>query len=107
MGPRSADRGNSNHVVAQFHSVAASMGPRSADRGNREISGCPADKETLQWGRDQLIAETYVDRYGGLENLKLQWGRDQLIAETAASSGSESRKGPLQWGRDQLIAETP
>ena len=36
----------------------------------------------------------------------LQWGRDQLIAETRAHRRRLTRGAMLQWGRDQLIAET-
>ncbi len=36
----------------------------------------------------------------------LQWGRDQLIAETPPASLDTLAVTVLQWGRDQLIAET-
>ncbi len=36
----------------------------------------------LQWGRDQLIAETDPETQTLEITFKLQWGRDQLIAET-------------------------
>ena len=36
----------------------------------------------------------------------LQWGRDQLIAETSWTSSTSESTQALQWGRDQLIAET-
>ncbi len=35
----------------------------------------------------------------------LQWGRDQLIAELVAEGMAKATDGVLQWGRDQLIAE--
>src|SRR6266481_2017838 len=35
----------------------------------------------------------------------LQWGRDQLIAEMASVRPDLPAKWSLQWGRDQLIAE--
>ena len=90
----------------------------------------PCTAITLQWGRDQLIAETYrrwreyldynlasmgprsIDRGNGLSwmfslgSQKLQWGRDQLIAETLGLALHPLLLTGLQWGRDQLIAET-
>ena len=39
----------------------------------------------LQWGRDQVIAESRRQRYGHQPHSHLQWGRDQVIAERAAS----------------------
>ncbi len=35
----------------------------------------------------------------------LQWGRDQLIAEIHYDAPTQQYVGTLQWGRDQLIAE--
>jgi len=35
----------------------------------------------------------------------LQWGRDQLIAEMSLRSMRCKLQHQLQWGRDQLIAE--
>jgi len=37
--------------------------------------------------------------------LSLQWGRDQLIAELLYLAAEAAREAMLQWGRDQLIAE--
>ena len=61
---------------------------------------------TLQWGRDQLIAETRSSAPSARARTRLQWGRDQLIAETSLSWRPLPGQEPLQWGRDQLIAET-
>ena len=36
---------------------------------------------SLQWGRDQLVAEIGVGAGGLLAAEWLQWGRDQLVAE--------------------------
>ena len=68
-------------------------------------AGSTSPLTTLQWGRDQLIAELLL--YSGLRisDVALQWGRDQLIAELLASYVSSTPINELQWGRDQLIAE--
>jgi len=61
----------------------------------------------LQWGRDQLIAETrHPTIMHGDGGAALQWGRDQLIAETSRHWCFWFHRKGLQWGRDQLIAET-
>ena len=85
MGPRSIDRGNSLPLILSIQMAhSASMGPRSIDRGNvLEMLAMTDAQLALQWGRDQLIAETR--RWSGKWDLRyfsLQWGRDQLIAET-------------------------
>ena len=59
------------------------MGPRSIDRGNPVSLIADESHFWLQWGRDQLIAETTGLPEGFLQGEQLQWGRDQLIAETA------------------------
>ena len=66
-----------------------------------------SDYRTLQWGRDQLIAEMQGRIYCRIQWHGLQWGRDQLIAEIRDYRDSLGRLGRLQWGRDQLIAEIP
>ncbi len=84
------------------------MGPRSIDRGKLyKTSLVFSESISLQWGRDQLIAESTGERFGtnGYYNM-LQWGRDQLIAERASPPLTERQTEiGLQWGRDQLIAE--
>ncbi len=67
--------------------------------------GWPA-ANSLQWGRDQLIAETAIRPALASNPSALQWGRDQLIAETGFRRLMSDGSGWLQWGRDQLIAET-
>ncbi len=65
------------------------MGPRSNDRGNALGYGLELPyRDTLQWGRDQMIAEIL-----GLINTEgvahpLQWGRDQMIAEIGSAGGT-------------------
>ena len=82
------------------------MGPRSIDRGNF-VTRTPMSIPTrLQWGRDQLIAETVLGASPEVDVGPLQWGRDQLIAETTRRGNKSARETWLQWGRDQLIAET-
>ena len=81
------------------------MGPRSIDRG---ILGRPSEGgrlATLQWGRDQLIAEFSATAPTWTSPDWLQWGRDQLIAELGIDNGIRRTLDLLQWGRDQLIAE--
>ena len=61
------------------------MGPRSIDRGILVTGWTEVSRCTLQWGRDQLIAELKATTTPGTEFKMLQWGRDQLIAEFNSS----------------------
>src|SRR5258708_7475924 len=89
----------------------------------------PSGDITLQWGRDQMIAEisggwgrSYrlctasmgprSDDRGNFHlpaafhaGALLQWGRDQMIAEMVWADAYRLRVSRLQWGRDQMIAE--
>ena len=59
------------------------MGPRPIGRGNTSISRPIRFRFwKLQWGRDQLVAETTGTIDGEMHANLLQWGRDQLVAET-------------------------
>ena len=81
MGPRSIDRGTDLRRHPRHQHAVASMGPRSIDRGTSPDLARPSCNRSLQWGRDQLIAE--LPSFATLPNagMTLQWGRDQLIAE--------------------------
>ena len=59
MGPRPIGRGNVRKEQHEKAALAASMGPRPIGRGNlkRHDKGA-CHGITLQWGRDQLVAET-------------------------------------------------
>ena len=61
----------------------------------------------LQWGRDQLIAETCKPPFDPNEARKASMG-PRSIDRGNLGIGSTGTLGPfgLQWGRDQLIAET-
>ena len=60
MGPRRVSRGDVHEFPAQFAgNVFASKGPRLVSRGDIGTwFGTPLDKQELQWGRDELVAET-------------------------------------------------
>ena len=131
MGPRPIGRGNNLPSRRQRqHLSAASMGPRPIGRGNMlRRSAVVVPPVSLQWGRDQLVAEMqWMPRFswsargfnGAATNwsrksaaavlrrrvrLELQWGRDQLVAEMRTPACSLSSAATLQWGRDQLVAE--
>ena len=81
------------------------MGPRSIDRGIAAACSARFTRLSLQWGRDQLIAELTPPRSLSLAAGRLQWGRDQLIAEFLPHDSQGRASVKLQWGRDQLIAE--
>ena len=57
------------------------MGPRSIDRGTSSRVNESRGLASLQWGRDQLIAELISPVGRASSAAVLQWGRDQLIAE--------------------------
>jgi hypothetical protein len=84
------------------------LGHRRADASpKRHLQDFSVEQfDMLQWGRDQLIAETELSARYPLWVKELQCGRDQLIAETRPSISMRSYTSRLQWGRDQLIAET-
>ena len=48
-----------------------------------------------------------MSQYARCTAIALQWGRDQLIAESDQSFTRKTVLFELQWGRDQLIAESP
>ena len=52
-----------------------------------------------------MIAELRLTRSVSICFLSLQWGRDQLIAELCLDCPTIIAAHRLQWGRDQLIAE--
>ena len=103
------------------------MGPRSIDRGTVSLAPMPVLKISLQWGRDQLIAEltpfpdtTGVRRPASMGPRSIDRGTlcwrvtgPSLTASMGPRSidrgmryGRTSWHGSwLQWGRDQLIAE--
>ncbi len=85
-------------------------------------------ESTLQWGRDDGVAEDIDDRavellgrrFNGAATMgsrktstrdgrspksRLQWGRDDGVAEDAAIRRPSSHLDALQWGRDDGVAE--
>src|SRR5260370_782352 len=107
------------------------LGPRSADRGNDGvIGGPPCQAHSLQWGRDQLIAEIWqfaqrrrghgtasmgprsADRGNAFTAQNLLAAQQASMGPRSADRGNAARSSAarhaasgLQWGRDQLIAE--
>ena len=62
--------------------------------------------ETLQWGRDLLVAERSIRAYAKFVDVAaLQWGRDLLVAESLEANEPKKAAELLQWGRDLLVAE--
>src|SRR5579872_2673114 len=57
------------------------MEPRSVDRGNARACSWILARCSLQWSRDQLIAEIQPPGAQPQPLRQLQWSRDQLIAE--------------------------
>ncbi len=83
MGPRSFDRGNVTQRRGRSIRSRSFNGAAIIDRGNRMRSAMPGSQRySLQWGRDQLTAETSTGTCRDARNTMLQWGRDQLTAET-------------------------
>ena len=54
-----------------------------------------------------MIAEIFLFTIDRSVNPSLQWGRDQMIAEMFHLAPVSARQILLQWGRDQMIAEMP
>src|SRR5688500_5150368 len=87
MGPRSIDRGNRRQYLHPPHGLLASMGPRSIDRGNifesqavEQIQGL-ASMGPRSIDRGNKVTESWLES----SSRSLQWGRDQLIAEIAST----------------------
>ena len=107
MGPRSIDRGNAGPVLRFSPADHASMGPRSIDRGNGPLPREPIRKQVASMGPRSIDRGNTLARAGEITIIvRLQWGRDQLIAETKIPWTQAEWDSLLQWGRDQLIAET-
>jgi len=68
----------------------------------------PAAPLRLQWGRDQLVAESSTEKCG-CRVLELASMGPRPIGRGERTVGLRSRRGRrrLQWGRDQLVAERP
>ena len=131
MGPRSDDRGNGANITSIFNPKDASMGPRSDDRGNLKSAGTVTAEISLQWGRDQTIAEMPAaggraqvvfiasmgprsDDRGNVASLaslrtrqRASMGPRSDDRGNFASSEKDRVMVLLQWGRDQTIAEMP
>src|SRR5450759_5366581 len=105
MGPRSIDRGIHGASPSVPESFAASMGPRSIDRGIRLMPRwLRSRRNALQWGRDQLIAESITAGVLTALLAELQWGRDQLIAAPLKLRQKRGQHASRDRFRDQLIA---
>src|ERR1019366_7185359 len=106
MGPRSIDRGIVETYNGAIGDVHASMGPRSIDRGIDLLN------QIITALKEASMGPRSIDRGIGWDYATywpfdvLQWGRDQLIAESFLASPKRSLPRMLQWGRDQLIAES-
>src|SRR5260370_24057429 len=81
------------------------MGPRAAARGNMGRMASSRPNFTLQWGREQLLAE--IQRPHGAQRPRHQ----ASMGPRAAARGNippevtPGRRVRLQWGREQLLAE--
>jgi hypothetical protein len=102
-------------------------------RANSRVSSSTANSPiivtlgSLQWGGDNLVAESATRRrrprdrlvcFNGAATIsarnriadriadRLQWGRDNLIAESHIDQPFQFvANNQLQWGRDNLVAE--
>ena len=57
------------------------MASRPSGRGNSTIPIFLVCLRTLQWGRDQVVAEMKRNGPPRVHPPRLQWGRDQVVAE--------------------------
>ena len=83
MGPQLYRCGNvQQHEKQRIYDIA-SMGPQLYRCGNNAMKiAVQESKETLQWGRNFIVAETAVQLWQGPAYGKLQWGRNFIVAET-------------------------
>ena len=64
------------------------MGPRPSSRGYPGGSAELTALLTLQWGRDLVVADTWLDEQGKSPATTLQWGRDLVVADTTGNPPS-------------------
>ena len=81
------------------------MGPRLVSRGEMEAPSQTPIKESLQWGRGLLAAESRYESGALLSTDRLQWGRGLLAAESWPVFDQWLGDCRLQWGRGLLAAE--
>jgi hypothetical protein len=66
----------------------------------------PRCSNTLQWGRDEGVAEDADRTVTQQTSQLLQWGRDEGVAEDGnIGSITFNNLELLQWGRDEGVAE--
>ena len=70
--------------------VDPSMGPRPSSRGYAACNSCCFFDWDLQWGRDLVVADTWLGVYTGIGMESLQWGRDLVVADTHAGVDGET-----------------
>src|SRR5437899_832292 len=81
MGPRAVARGNERRRGDGHGGRGASMGPRAVARENEWSVQMLSYDGSLQWGREQLLAEIGPEAVVPVGPRMLQWGREQLLAE--------------------------
>ena len=68
-------------VIVLKPPCSASMGPQLDSCGRLWLYRCMLRQETLQWGRNLIVAEGYVHGADAKIYRQLQWGRNLIVAE--------------------------
>src|SRR5437867_3350246 len=108
MGPRSIDRGNVGAGAGGADAPGASMGPRSIDRGNNAGSPNSYRNNSLQWGRDQSIAEIGTPslarrRQTCFNGAAINRSRKYADRQAGSAMGSMASMGPRSIDRGNQI----
>ena len=61
--------------------------------------------QSLQWGRNLIVAEGYRQHRRPVQGVQLQWGRNLIVAEGTEATETSTCVPSLQWGRNLIVAE--
>src|SRR5258705_319093 len=84
MGPRAAARGNGERSCPMSPCLVTSMGPRAAARGNLDTHAHHLQRQTRFNGAASSCSRKPLSAVRAATTAALlQWGREQLLAETS------------------------
>ena len=83
------------------------MGPQLHRCGKYMTDGVwNAGRDSLQWGRNFIVAERFRMKLPSSLSTRLQWGRNFIVAESQDRRMRRFQIHKLQWGRNFIVAES-
>ncbi len=64
------------------------------------------DQESLKWGHDWIVVETFRARRPRSYATSLKWGHDWIVVETIPGMDERIDMRTLKWGHDWIVVET-